>query len=81
MLILGKWFLHVGSEKVARVMFRYDGTYEAKDYDSSSSDEFNSSFLFGLSGKVSGTYSISGNNISVKGESQFPENTLSTVWL
>lgn len=69
MLILGEWFLHVGSEKVTRVMFRYDGIYEAKDYDSSSSDEFNSSFL-GLSGKVSGTYSISGNNISIKGESQ-----------
>lgn len=69
MLILGEWFLHVGSEKVTRVMFRYDGTYEAKDYDSSSSDEFNSSFL-GLSGKVSGTYSILGNNISIKGESQ-----------
>lgn len=71
MLILGEWFLHVGSDKKTRVLFQFDGTYEAKDYDSdlSSSDEFYYSFS-GLSGKVYGTYSISKNYISIKGDSQ-----------
>lgn len=72
MLILGEWFLHVGDqEKATRVIFRYDGTYEAKDYDFDTYllEEIHYSFS-ALSGIVTGTYSISENIISIKGESQ-----------
>lgn len=83
MLILGEWNLHVGgintdgeSGKSTRVVFTADwkvegtGTYEAKDYyNSDASDEWYYSFS-GLSGKVSGTWSITDNRLSIKGQSQ-----------
>ena len=83
MLILGEWYLHVGgintdgvSGKGTRVVFTADwnlegtGTYEAKDYiNGDATDEWNYSFS-GLSGKVSGTWSISDKRLSIKGSSQ-----------
>ena len=78
MLILGEWYLHVGgintdgiAGKGSRVVFTADwdiegtGTYEAKDYyNYDATDEWNSSFS-GLSGKVSGTWSINNNKRTV----------------
>ena len=83
MLILGEWYLHVGgintdgvSGKGTRVVFTADwdvegtGTYEAKDYyNYDASDEWDYSFS-GLSGKVSGTWSITDKRLSIKGASQ-----------
>lgn len=80
MLILGEWYLHVdarnSSGKGTRVVFTADwnvegtGTYEAKDYyNDDATDEWNYSFS-GLSGKVSGTWSMSNNKLSIKGQSQ-----------
>ena len=80
MLILGEWYLHVdarnSSGKGTRVVFTADwdkegtGTYEAKDYyNDEATDEWDYSFS-GLSGKVSGTWSISDKRLSIKGSSQ-----------
>lgn len=83
MLILGEWYLHVGgintdgeSGKGTRVVFTADwkvegtGTYEAKDYyNYDATDEWNYSFS-GLSGKVSGTWSITDKRLFIKGQSQ-----------
>ena len=83
MLILGEWYLHVGGintdgveGKGTRVVFSADwneegtGTYEAKDYyNDDAIDEWDYSFS-GLSGTVSGTWSITGNRLSIKGASQ-----------
>lgn len=81
MLILGEWYLHVDAYnslgKSTRVLFSADyevegiGTYEAKDYynGDGSGEEFHYSF-YGLSNKVNGTWSISNNKLSIKGESQ-----------
>ena len=80
MLILGEWYLHVdarnASGKGTRVVFTADwdkegtGTYEAKDYyNDDATDEWDYSFS-GLSGKVSGTWSISDKRLSIKGSSQ-----------
>lgn len=81
MLILGEWFLHVDPrntiDKETRVIFYADdnieatGFYEAKDYfsDAEAMKEVYYSFS-GLSGKVRGTWSITGNRLSIKGSSQ-----------
>lgn len=80
MLILGEWYLHVdasnSSGKGSRVVFTADwdkegtGTYEAKDYyNNDATDEWDYSFS-GLSGKVSGTWSITDKRLSIKGSSQ-----------
>lgn len=80
MLILGEWYLHVDAYnsigKSTRVLFSAGsvveglGTYEAKDYyDGAGSEDFYYSFS-GLSNKVNGTWSISNNKLSIKGESQ-----------
>lgn len=80
MLILGEWYLHVdasnSSGKGTRVVFTADwnkegtGTYEAKDYyNDDATDEWDYSFS-GLSGIVSGTWSISDKRLSIKGSSQ-----------
>ena len=80
MLILGEWYLHVDARnslgKGTRVVFTADwdkegtGTYEAKDYyNDDATEEWNYSFS-GLSGKVSGTWSISDKRLSIKGSSQ-----------
>lgn len=80
MLILGEWYLHVdarnSSGKGTRVVFTADwnvegtGSYEAKDYyNDDATDEWYYSFN-GLSGKVSGTWSITDKRLSIKGASQ-----------
>ena len=83
MLILGEWYLHVGgintdgiAGKGTRVLFTSDwnvegtGTYEAKDYyNYDATDEWDYSFS-GLSGKVSGMWTITDNRLSIKGQSQ-----------
>lgn len=80
MLILGEWFLHVDPRssfgKGTRVNFQADsyvqgkGTYEAKDYyNDDATNEWDSSFYV-LKGKVSGTWSITGKRLSIKGSSQ-----------
>ncbi len=80
MLILGEWYLHVDAsnnhEKGTRVVFTADwdvwgtGTYEAKDYYNDDA-RYESDYSFnGLKGTVSGTWSISGKELSIKGSSQ-----------
>lgn len=75
MLILGEWYIHVDTrnsfENKSRVMFYYDGTYEAKDYVDTDKlyDEWYYAFR-SLKGKVSGTYVITNTSISIKGQSQ-----------
>ena len=72
-LILGEWFFSVdavhGSEKSSIVYFKNDGSYEAKDYyDVAYNEEWDYPFT-SISGKVSGTWKISGNKIIIKGDS------------
>ena len=74
MLMLGEWYIHVDAQntpgKGSRVMFKYDGTYEARDYvDFEADDEWDYAFN-SLKGKVSGTYTITKTSISIKGQSQ-----------
>ena len=65
-----------GQLLIQRTLFTADwdkegaGTYEAKDYyNDDATDEWDYSFS-GLSGKVSGTWSISDKRLSIKGSSQ-----------
>lgn len=74
MLILGEWYIHIDPQnffgKGTRVMFKYDGTYEAKDYIDFEADYELDYTFSSLKGKVSGTYTITSTSISIKGQSQ-----------
>lgn len=73
-MILGEWVINVNPQEYmgrsSRVIFFADGKYEAKDYyNFNVTDERDVPFTE-LNGKISGTWAISRNRITIDGYSQ-----------
>jgi len=76
-LILGKWTVWrssgISSVGMSEVCFYADGTYEADDYSLNIKPEY-------FKDSFTGTYSITGNTITIKGQSQIAgEYTIETL--